>query len=336
MFDRQILTLPSPSNTAIAAAMLLHSIPRDRLRTIVALRGELGAGKTTFVQGLGKALGIKQSMSSPTFALEQRYFDGALPLLHIDLYRLTDPLQADAFIEEALDDWQGLCCIEWPERLSKLPDECIEVFLTDPHRMGRELEVIFGDTPLPSRTEIEQWREECMTPENVVAHCDAVAELCREIATTLRQKGTVVRIEAVAKAGELHDMLRFIDFKNGGKPAHIENPTPQQQERWDQISTQYPEKTHEIAARDFLVSRGYPLLGSIVEKHGFLETKGERTLEEKILFYADKCLKGPQFVSVDERFADFNERYGPSPERDAWYEEVKRIEAELQELGYAV
>ena len=72
----------------------------------IVLRGELGAGKTTFVQGFAKGLGIKDGVTSPTYALEQRYGDDVLS--HIDLYRLSS-VQAAEFMH-TLDPFAGIRC----------------------------------------------------------------------------------------------------------------------------------------------------------------------------------------------------------------------------------
>ena len=83
---------------------------------VIALSGDLGAGKTQFVKGLARGLGIGQRVHSPTFALLNIYEGGCLPLFHIDLYRLDTPEQvAAAGLEEYLRP-AGVTVIEWAER----------------------------------------------------------------------------------------------------------------------------------------------------------------------------------------------------------------------------
>lgn len=83
---------------------------------VVALSGELGAGKTTLARGVLQALGHAGDVPSPSFTLVQTYPDLAVPVAHVDLYRLDLPAEAEPL---ALDDWltQGALLIEWPERL---------------------------------------------------------------------------------------------------------------------------------------------------------------------------------------------------------------------------
>ena len=87
--------------------------------TILALQGDLGAGKTTFVQGLAKELGIREVLQSPTFTFCQIY-EGSCELVHFDLYRLNK--ESDFLLlgfEEQFDS-KGIVVIEWPERIATL------------------------------------------------------------------------------------------------------------------------------------------------------------------------------------------------------------------------
>jgi tRNA threonylcarbamoyladenosine biosynthesis protein TsaE len=114
---------------AIAAqlAKLLHP------GAIILLEGNLGSGKTAFVQALGKGLGIHTPITSPTFTLIDEYHCGRIPLYHIDLYRLEGKQINQLHLQEY---WQGddfplgIVAIEWSNRLPVLPKHFIKIELT--------------------------------------------------------------------------------------------------------------------------------------------------------------------------------------------------------------
>jgi tRNA threonylcarbamoyladenosine biosynthesis protein TsaE len=84
---------------------------------VIALNGDLGAGKTQLVRGLARGLGCRARVHSPTFTLVNEYLDGRLPLYHLDLYRLETPEQiASAGLEDFLQP-EGVTVIEWAARL---------------------------------------------------------------------------------------------------------------------------------------------------------------------------------------------------------------------------
>lgn len=93
---------------------------------VITLTGDLGAGKTTFVKGLAKALGVKEDVISPTFNILKCYFSSKPNLFHIDAYRLEN-IQQDLGLEEFIDG-DGICVIEWPNYISTLlPSKYLEV-----------------------------------------------------------------------------------------------------------------------------------------------------------------------------------------------------------------
>lgn len=102
--------------------------------TVIALYGELGSGKTVFVRGIARALGIKDSVQSPTFVLERIYEIENHPqfrkLIHIDSYRMDHPDELrDLGWSELIADAKNLVCIEWAERVEDLlPPETRKVY----------------------------------------------------------------------------------------------------------------------------------------------------------------------------------------------------------------
>jgi len=108
-----------PAETeALAARVAAALAPGD----VVLLAGDLGAGKTTFVRGAARALGVSSAVTSPTFTIGQRY-DGDLPVSHLDLYRLGDLADEDPAL---LADYLGpdrVAFIEWPQTAIPLLEE---------------------------------------------------------------------------------------------------------------------------------------------------------------------------------------------------------------------
>jgi tRNA threonylcarbamoyladenosine biosynthesis protein TsaE len=127
----------SPAETrALAARLGAHLAPGD----LVALRGELGAGKTEFVRGLARGLGVpEEAVASPSFALAYEY-QGRLTLVHLDLYRLAD--MSPEFLPDLEDYLSGpqVTAVEWAERLGNLlPPDYLEVTLTITGEEEREI-----------------------------------------------------------------------------------------------------------------------------------------------------------------------------------------------------
>lgn len=88
---------------------------------ILALYGDLGSGKTTFVQGLAKGLGINQKIISPTFIIARKYELGENNFYHIDLYRIEKIIDVESIgLSEILNDRSNVVAIEWPEKIEKL------------------------------------------------------------------------------------------------------------------------------------------------------------------------------------------------------------------------
>jgi len=106
---------------------------------IVCLKGELGAGKTHFVKGLAEALGIDQDeVQSPTFTLINEYVSNP-PLYHFDCYRMESPREALEIGAEEYFYGDGICVIEWPERIiSLIPPEAIWISIEAPDKKTRK------------------------------------------------------------------------------------------------------------------------------------------------------------------------------------------------------
>ena len=142
-----IVELPDEAATAALAARISALAAAG---DIIALKGDLGAGKTTFARGFIRARGGLEEVPSPTFTLVQIYELGAAAVWHFDLYRVTSPEEAwELGIEDAFSE--GISLIEWPEHLGPLLP-----------RRRLEIEFLFGDRPEERRVLIdvgEGWQQ---------------------------------------------------------------------------------------------------------------------------------------------------------------------------------
>ena len=113
-------------------------------QSIVLLQGPIGAGKTSFVQGIARGLSISEDITSPTFALSHHYNSGKIPLIHLDLYRLEDVSSAkEVFFseeEEALQS-QAILVIEWPELIEPDIDNFWKKEISYAKNYGRNYEI---------------------------------------------------------------------------------------------------------------------------------------------------------------------------------------------------
>ncbi len=137
----QHLARDEAETEAIAAALATTLSPG----TLVALEGDLGAGKTRFVRGLARGLGHDVAqVSSPTFVIEHRHTaPGAVPLVHIDAYRLRGPADLEALgWDELLAQGTAVVAVEWPSRIAAaLPARRVTVRLCDRGEGMREISI---------------------------------------------------------------------------------------------------------------------------------------------------------------------------------------------------
>jgi len=112
---KEIVTKSAEETVELGKKIGAFLLPDD----VIALTGQLGAGKTTLIQGIAAGLGVADYVTSPTFIIINEY-DGHLPLYHIDLYRLDEGLAVEGLGIEEYFQRGGVSVIEWAERLGGL------------------------------------------------------------------------------------------------------------------------------------------------------------------------------------------------------------------------
>ena len=119
----EILTQSPEETEAVGMALAQVLTPG----TVIAYRGDLGAGKTAFTRGLARGLGYAEPVTSPTYTIVNEYLGGRLPLVHFDMYRLRS---ADDLWDIGWDDYLdrgGVCAVEWSENVTDALEDPITV-----------------------------------------------------------------------------------------------------------------------------------------------------------------------------------------------------------------
>ena len=114
----------SPTETEAVAAALAQKLAPG---TVLAYRGDLGAGKTAFTRGLARGLGYAYQVTSPTYTIVNEYLGGRLPLFHFDMYRLAS---SDDLWDIGWEDYLergGVCAVEWSENVDDAMEQAIYV-----------------------------------------------------------------------------------------------------------------------------------------------------------------------------------------------------------------
>ena len=114
--------------------------------TVIAYRGDLGAGKTAFTRGLALGLGSTELVTSPTYTIVNEYLGGRMPLFHFDMYRLasSDDLW-DIGWEDYLDR-NGVCAVEWSENVADAMEEPIVITIEKLGEDSRRITIEGGDS----------------------------------------------------------------------------------------------------------------------------------------------------------------------------------------------
>lgn len=326
MTDLLVLTV----REAQEMAKIGHSLASNLYdtNTDILLDGPLGAGKTTFVQGFLSGMGVRDTATSPTYALQQEYHGkNGRPLLHIDLHRLTEK-QALELLQQSAEE-NVIRCIEWASRAGSLPGRPqIRITIGETNSSDRLVSFSFRDAPIPSEVEITNWRNEALLQPHIRAHCDQVARVGRMLSAFLIGQNRIVRSGLLDASCRVHDLLRFLDFRGRGAPDGVTDSAAEKG-RWEEWRERFPSLHHEAACASFLRQQGYDACARIVETHGVtVPPTADSTIEQMLLYYSDKRCIGDRVVTVEERYADFEARYGSErrAEMKIWKDKTLEIE----------
>ena len=136
------LITKSPEETEKLGAALAEKLLPG---TVIAYRGDLGAGKTAFTRGLARGLGCREQVTSPTYTIVNEYLGGRLPLFHFDMYRLSS---ADDLWDIGWEDYLdrgGVCAVEWSENVADAMEGAITVSIAKLDDTTRRITIEGGD-----------------------------------------------------------------------------------------------------------------------------------------------------------------------------------------------
>ena len=132
----------SPAETEAVGEALAKTL---RPGTVLAFRGDLGAGKTAFTRGLGRGLGCTERVTSPTYTIVNEYTSGRLPLFHFDMYRLRS---SEDLFDIGWEDYLergGVCAVEWSENVADALDGAIWITIEKTGDDSRRITIEGGD-----------------------------------------------------------------------------------------------------------------------------------------------------------------------------------------------
>ena len=135
-------TTYSPAETEAVGAALAKAL---RPGTVLAYRGDLGAGKTAFTRGLAKGLGCGDLVTSPTYTIVNEYLSGRIPLFHFDMYRLAS---SDDLWDIGWEDYLergGVCAVEWSENVDDAMENAVYVTIEKLGEDSRRITIEGGD-----------------------------------------------------------------------------------------------------------------------------------------------------------------------------------------------
>jgi len=182
---------------------------------------------------------------------------------------------------------------------------------------------------LMNKKEIQKIYQKYKVPKHIVAHMKKVAEICSILANKLLKKGIKIEKELLLKAALLHDVLRISDIMNFNLKEFGEKIPKSTVKIWENLRKKYKKIKHEKAAYLLLKSINQPKIASLVRKHDFYLIDKLKTLEEKILYYADKRVDFDKIVTLKNRFKTGRKRNN-RPEDDM--EKVAEIEKKIYKL----
>jgi len=171
------------------------------------------------------------------------------------------------------------------------------------------------DYKIPTVRQCYALLKQCHVPKHIVRHCEVTADFAVELAKKIAQNGIKVDTDFVHRACLLHDIMRVCDFHEPLDEIFDEPVSEKDVKEWQQLSRQYNGLRHEDAAYEFL-KEDWPELALAIKKHAYKSLLDEKlkpqTIEEKIVYYADKRIMHDRVVLLAERLEEGHRRNIPA------------------------
>jgi uncharacterized protein len=167
------------------------------------------------------------------------------------------------------------------------------------------------DCKIPTIEQCYELLRKCHVPKHIIRHCEVTADLAVELAKKISANGIKVNIDFVQRACLLHDIMRVCDVHKPLDEIFDEPITEEDRQKWQQLSQRHKGMRHEEAACEFLKAE-YPEIAIAIKKHAYRSLLDEKlkpkTLEEKIVYYADKRVMHDKVVPLAERLEEGHRR----------------------------
>lgn len=324
---------------------------------ILFLRGDVGAGKTTFTRYFSEFLG-SDSATSPTFSLlEKREISENITIFHGDFYRAEH-----SRIEDVIDEYQELEAFEnqkFPEKkhiwiLEWFPEQLISEFFSDSPKIFldfehgktqdyRKISLRFENPLSATLHDVQKFREYYKTPVHIQKHIEMVRKIAVCVGKKLQNQKIPVDLELIENSALLHDVVKYVDFPEyteKEKQRYEEEITPEKLEIWKTTKQKFFTTDHGKAMSQILTTKTENFSGKffatarVVESHMTRRIFSDEpmTWEEKCVHYADKRGLHDTFVTIQERLEDGKKRYAheASPRLE---KRVKALEESLENAG---
>lgn len=337
---RTIYQTKNPKQTIELGIQLASRLEPD---CAVLLFGDLGSGKTHFVKGIAKGMGIDQTIKSPTFAYVNKYNLGnGKHFYHYDLYRLRHGEDFESIgLEETMHDPHAINIVEWADRMAgRHPQYFIQVHfrsLAEKH----EISIKWEDPAIVPEALVESFWKDWVTPVHVRNHSKKVTDVCMQIGRAYTDQKILINLGLLYTASLLHDVARVCDFTELDRNQFHEEVTDEKWAKWMDLRKRFKGMHHADIACKWLTDEGFGKTAELIRLHNSLailqEPEKLTSLETAILFYADKRVKHNQVVDLAERFRDGRERHGKydDPRIRTLFEEAEQRTLELEKKLFA-